>query len=215
MVKEKLVEETAKGNYEQAAGLGILGALLSLGIAPVLAIILGLLAVGIVLTAYFLPIILAGVIGGVVFYIAREAELRGINLVLAPVIAALGSLALFSFTDLTLWSMSLVGQTMGAEAQWSIFPNIARILQLILGIIVTGFVLLSLLVIRAVGESGIADAVVGFGAAVFTGVVLSSVFDLRVPGLSEEAILGSSWVLSMIFGFLAGIVVLYASWKWD
>lgn len=214
------MEETAKGNWSGALGLGALGVALSIGIVPVLIIILGILAVGITLTVYFLPIILAGVVGVLTFYISREAGLTGIKLVGATIIGALGSLVLFSFTDLTLWGMNLVSPitaTSVGKAQFLDFlSDSVRLLQLVLGIVITGFVLLMLTMIRSTGEGAIADSVVGLIAAFFVGIVASSLLNFQIPGLAEGISTQALGLLvSGIIGFSVGIAVMYSSWRWD
>ena len=190
MVKERLIEETAKGNWSGALGLGALGIALSIGIVPTLIIILGLLAVSVVLIAYLLPVILAAVVGGITFFISRKADLTGIKLVGATLVAALGSLVLFSCTDFILWGMSVASsvapQTVSVAGKAQLFGlgKIVRILQLMLGIVVTGFVLLALLMIRSVGIGSIADAVVGLFAAFFVGIIASSLLNFQIPGLA-------------------------------
>jgi len=223
LVKERLIEETAKGNWSGALGLGALGIALSIGIVPTLIIILGLLAVSVVLIAYLLPVILAAVVGGITFFLSKKAGLTGIKLVGATLMAALGSLVLFSFTDFTLWGMS-VASTIApsataatAEKAHAMFlGNIVRVLQLLLGIVVTGFVLLALLMIRSVGIGSIADAIVGLFAAFFVGIIASSLLNLQIPGLATGvSAQGVGLLISGIIGFIAGTVVLYSSWRWD
>jgi len=222
VVKERLIEETAKGNWSGALGLGALGIALSIGIVPTLIIILGLLAVSVVLIAYLLPVVLAAVVGGITFFISRKAGLTGVKLVGATLVAALGSLVLFSCTDFTLWGMSVASnvapQTVSATGRAQLFGlgKIVRILQLLLGIVVTGFVLLALLMIRSVGIGSIADAVVGLFAAFFVGIIASSLLNFQIPGLATEvSAQGVGMLVSGIIGFAVGSAVMYSSWKWD
>ena len=223
MVKERLIEETAKGNWSGALGLGALGIALSIGIVPTLIIILGLLAVSVVLIAYLLPVILAAVVGGITFFLSKKAGLTGIKLVGATLMAALGSLVLFSFTDFTLWGMnvasSVAPQTVSAAGKAQLFGflgNIVRILQLLLGIVITGFVLLALLMLRSVGASSLVDATVGLFAAFFVGIIASSLLNFQIPGLATGVpAQGVGLLVSGIIGFIAGTIVLYSSWRWD
>jgi len=217
-----LIEETAKGNWTGALGLGALGIALSIGIVPTLIIILGLLAVSVVLIAYLLPVILAAVVGGITFFISRKAGLTGIKLVGATLVAALGSLVLFSCTDFTLWGMSVASsvapQTVSAagRAQLFGFGNIVKILQLMLGVVITGFVLLALLMLRSAGMGRLGDAVVGLFAAFFVGIIASSLLNLQIPGLATGvSAQGVGILVSGIIGFAVGSAVMYSSWKWD
>jgi len=223
VVKERLIEETAKGNWTGALGLGALGIALSIGIVPTLIIILGLLAVSVVLIAYLLPVILAAVVGGITFFISRKAGLTGIKLVGATLVAALGSLVLFSCTDFTLWGMSVASSVApqsvpatAGKAHAMFLGNIVRVLQLILGIVVTGFVLLALLMIRSVGIGSIVDAVVGLFAAFFVGIIASSLLNFQIPGLATGvSAQGVGMLVSGIIGFAVGSAIMYSSWKWD
>jgi len=225
VVKERLIEETAKGNWSGALGLGALGIALSIGIVPMLIIILGLLAVGVVLIVYLLPVVLAAVVGGITFFISKKAGLTGIKLVGATLMAALGSLVLFSCTDFTLWGMSVASnvapQTVSAAGRAQLFgipsPNaIIRILQLMLGVVITGFVLLALLMLRSVGASSLVDATVGLFAAFFVGIIASSLLNFQIPGLATGvSAQGVGMLVSGIIGFAVGSAVMYSSWKWD
>ena len=166
--------------------------------------------------------VLAAVVGGITFFISRKAGLTGIKLVGATLMAALGSLVLFSCTDFTLWGMSVASnvapQTVSAAGKAQLFGlgKIVRILQLMLGIIVTGFVLLALLMIRSVGIGSIADAVVGLFAAFFVGIIASSLLNLQIPGLATGvSAQGVGMLVSGIIGFAVGSAVMYSSWKWD
>jgi len=222
VVKERLIEETAKGNWTGALGLGALGIALSIGIVPTLIIILGLLAVSVVLIVYLLPVILAAVVGGITFLISRKAGLTGIKLVGATLVAALGSLVLFSCTDFTLWGMSVASnvapQTVSAAGKAQLFGlgKIVRILQLMLGIVVTGFVLLALLMLRSAGVGRLGDAVVGLFAAFFVGIIASSLLNFQIPGLATGvSVQGVGMLVSGIIGFAVGSAVMYSFWKWD
>jgi len=223
VVKERLIEETAKGNWTGALGLGALGIALSIGIVPTLIIVLGLLAVSVVLIAYLLPVILAAVVGGITFFISKKAGLTGIKLVGATLVAALGSLVLFSCTDLTLWGMNVASNVAPsataatAEKAHAMFlGNIVRVLQLLLGIVVTGFVLLALLMLRSAGVGRLGDAVVGLFAAFFVGIIASSLLNFQIPGLATGiSAQGVGLLISGVIGFIAGTIVLYSSWRWD
>jgi len=155
--------------------------------------------------------------------LSRKAGLTGIKLVGATLMAALGSLVLFSCTDLTLWGMSVASsvapQTVSAtagKAHAMFLGNIVRVLQLLLGIVVTGFVLLALLMIRSVGIGSIADAVVGLFAAFFVGIIASSLLNFQIPGLATGvSAQGVGLLISGVIGFIVGTIVLYSSWRWD
>jgi len=223
VVKERLIEETAKGNWSGVLGLGALGVALSIGIVPMLIIILGLLAVGVALIVYLLPVVLAAAVGGVTFFLSKKAGLTGIKLVGATLMAALGSLVLFSCTDFTLWGMNVASgvapQAVSAAGKAQLFgwlSDFVRILQLLLGIVVTGFVLLALLMLRSVGVSSLVDAVVGLFAAFFVGIIASSLLDFQIPGLAAGvSAQGVDMLVSGIIGFAIGSAVMYSSWKWD
>lgn len=221
--KERLVEETARGNWSGAAGVGIVGMLLSLGLVPALIIILSLMAVGIVLIVYLLPILLAGAVAVFAYYVSKEAGLTGMKMVGAVFMAAIGSLLLFTLTDITLFYMNSLSPVTGnlatstsvGKAQFLDFLGDAvRIVQLIFGMLVVVFVLTALQIIGKFGDAG--SVVVALGSMFFVGIIVSSYFDIRIPGLAEGAQTESfGTMVSAMIAAGVGLLLLYASWRLD
>lgn len=221
MVKEQLIEQTAKGNWAEAAGLGIAGLVMSLGIGYSLIILFGLLAVGLVTMVYLLPVVLAGAVGLVTYLIgSRAAKLSGIKLVAAVVLASLGSLVVFSFTDITLWAAgkSTYAAALGGEATAeNILTSSVRVMQLIVGAIFSGFVILLLLVFRSAGMAGgMRSMGAGLLSAAFAGVFASSAVGSELPGQAAEIGTTDSTVLSIVaVSFLVAGIVSYLYWRLD
>lgn len=216
MVKKELVEQGAEGNWTNVLGLGALGVAMSLGIGPVLAILFGLMAVGLITTIYLLPVVLGIAVGATTWYLSGVAELKGSNRLIATLGALFGSLLIFSFTDVTLWSMGMSSAYSSANVQSIIgaIGTLTKLFQLLLGLVFTGFVLLAMMMYRAVGNDAFADITVGILSALFAGLMISSFFDIRVPGLSTGASQSLSGIIPVaVISGIVGIIALYVSFK--
>lgn len=224
IVKERLVEETAKGNWSGAVGIGLIGLVLTVGVTPVLVALLIALGIGITLTVYFLPVVLSASVGGFVFIVSwKIADLKGIKLIVPPLIAGAGALMLFTFTDLTLWGVSSA-ESFGVSGQWlvedikTIITGMVKTLQLFVGLAILGFLMLALLIFRAVGgPAGASCAAVGLMASFISGVAVSSVFDYQIPGLAENASAsqGAGFLGIVLASVIVGILAMYSSWRFD
>jgi len=179
----------------EALGLGIIGALSSIGFIPALIIILGVLGIGIVLSIIFLPILLAGAVAVFSYYLAKAADLKGMQMFLAPLVAGVGALILFNYVDISLFSMSspLAGGAMSAagyspqEASAQLFGigEMAKLLQLLVALLVLLMVVVGILSLRMLGGKP-GHIFAGFASLVLVGVVVGDWFDIGIPGLATN-----------------------------
>jgi len=218
-VKEKIEKAVEEEKWTAAGGLGLLGAASSLGIAPVLIGALVALGISLVLIVYFLPLFVAGATALLGYFLAKWSGLRKGKLFLAAIVSGVGALILFQFVDVTLFSMGLMGygpQAQALSVKGQIFGiggalnDLVKILQLLLGLMVVVLVLVGIASLRALGEPGAIFA--GAVAMMFTGVLISDMFNIGVPGLAVGTAVGppplqSAWV-GILLALVAGIAVM-------
>lgn len=190
-----MAKAVSEERWAGAAGLGIIGALSSIGFIPALIILLGLLGVGIALAVIFLPLLLAGATAVFSYYLARAAGLKGAKMFLAPLVAGVGALILFNYVDISLFSMSspLAAGAMGAagyspqEASAQLFGmgEAAKLLQMLVALLVLLMVVVGILSLRTLGGKP-GHIFAGFISLLLTGVVIGDYFGIGVPGLATN-----------------------------
>lgn len=216
MVREEMKGSIREGDWASAAGLGLFGALSSMGLVPLLVTILIGLGVGLFLIVYFAPILVAGGLAVFVYYLGKWAGLKKSRLLFASVMAGLGSLIVFNFVDITLFSygVTAAGKSDVSAQLFGIFDGISKVtklIQMIIGLSIVMFVLLGLFGIRMIGGSA-GSMFAGFVGLLFGGVLIGDWFDISVPGLLASSGQTNTFALGVLGSVLVGIlsIVLYS-----